>query len=94
MDSFSGVRSADDAAGIGQRQEPRLVQALVPESTVEALDACVLDRLAGRDEAKADSMDVRPLVQGLPDELWAVIEYELVKPVEVRSLGDFENCDS
>jgi hypothetical protein len=40
----------DDPAGIRQGQKPRLVQALVSESAVEALDVRVLNRLAGRDE--------------------------------------------
>jgi hypothetical protein len=42
----------DDPPGICQDQESRLVQALVPESSVEALDVRVLNRLARRDEVQ------------------------------------------
>ncbi len=38
----------DDPPGVGQAEEPVLVQALVPEAAVETLDPGILDRLAGR----------------------------------------------
>jgi len=39
----------ESGAGLGERGEQRLVQELVPEPAVEALDEGVLDRLAGID---------------------------------------------
>jgi hypothetical protein len=41
----------DDPRRLGERAEPVLVQALIPEPADEALHKRVLDRLAGLDEA-------------------------------------------
>ena len=64
----------DDLPRLIQRHEPVLVQALVPELAVEALDVRVLHGLARRDKRKLHSPLIRPGVQGLPDELRAVVD--------------------
>src|SRR5688572_13386643 len=50
-----------------------LVQALVAEPAVEALDVGVLDRLAGPDEVQLDAALVCPGVQHLAGELGTVV---------------------
>lgn len=48
-----GAPALDDLAGLGLREEPVLVQALIPELPVERLDVGVLDGLARADEGQA-----------------------------------------
>jgi len=53
----------NDCARFSQRPEPVLVQALVPELAVEALDIRVLRRFTSLDEPQLDASLIRPLVQ-------------------------------
>lgn len=54
----------DRRAGLGQRGEVMLIQALVAQLTVEALDETVLHRSAGADEVEPDAARRSPLVEG------------------------------
>ena len=51
----------DHGARLGQRREDLLIQALIPEAGVEALDESVLLRLAGGDVMPLDAGSVRPV---------------------------------
>ena len=46
----------DDVAGLSQRREPVLVEALVAELAVEALDVAVLHRATGLDQQVRDRL--------------------------------------
>ena len=50
----------DGAAGPRERREQPIVEAFVPEATVEALDIANLHRIAGRDVVPFNSMIFRP----------------------------------
>ena len=63
----------DDIPGLRERLEPVLVQALVAELAVEALDVAVLHRPARFDQDVADAMLVRPSHEGPAGELRAVV---------------------
>src|SRR5690606_2424121 len=64
---------ADDLAGLGKRSEPVLVEALVAELAVEALDVAVLHRAAGLDQQVFDPMVLRPGDEDPAGELRAVV---------------------
>src|SRR5512138_802243 len=49
--------------GLGQRRKPMVVQALIPEPPVEALNERVLGRLPGLDQLELNSMLASPLIQ-------------------------------
>ncbi len=53
--------------------EPSLIQALIAEATVEALDVGVLDRFAWTDEVQRNAARVRPRIKRLARELGAVV---------------------
>ena len=63
-----------EAPGVGEPQEPVLIQALVPQLPVEAFDVAVLRRLARLDEVQLDAVLVGPLIQRPADELGAIVE--------------------
>ena len=56
------IQTATQSGGtsLGQGFKPVLVQALVPELAVEALDVAVLHRSARLDEYVSDTMSLRP----------------------------------
>jgi len=58
---------------VGQRAEQRLVEQLIAQPAVEALDEAVLLRLAGRDVVPADTGLVRPGENGVRGRLGAVV---------------------
>ena len=60
-------------AGVRQRAEQRLVEQLVAQPAVEALDEAVLLRLAGRDVVPADAGLVGPGEDGVGGQLRAVV---------------------
>lgn len=66
----------DDPLGVGEAQEPVLVEALVPEAPVKALDLAVLHGTAGINEVQVHAVFERPLVQGPAGELRAVAHAE------------------
>ena len=77
MGSFGVVAPAvllDVEPGIGQRQEPVLVQALIPEPPVEAFDGGVLDGLTRLDELQGHVVIGGPRIEVLGPEFTAIIE--------------------
>lgn len=75
----------DGRAGIGQADEPALVQALVAQPAVEALDVAVLHRLAWLDEVEQHAVRMCPLIRCLTRELAAIIADDaLWQPAGVR----------
>src|SRR5437667_11139776 len=66
--------------GLGQRGEVMLVQALVPQLAIEALDETVLDRMPGPDEVEADALRTRPLIERQADKLRAVVTDDRPRP--------------
>jgi hypothetical protein len=68
------------------------VQALVPETPVEALDERVFHRLAGADELKLDPAQVCPRIKCLPGELRAVVEHDRLRKLAPSSC--FSRCAS
>src|SRR5574343_72899 len=63
----------DLGPGLAQVLEPVLVETLVPELAVEALDVAVLHGPAGLDEDVAYVVLLRPGDEGTTGELWAVV---------------------
>ena len=62
--------------GVGERQEPMHVQALVAHAAVEAFDVAVLDRLSWLVEAQLDASVGRPRIEGPTPAVAAVVERE------------------
>jgi len=75
----------DFLSGVAQVGEPVLIQALIAELPVEALDERVLHGLAGPDEVEPDPHAVGPGIQGLAHELRTVVHDD---PIGLASLGD------
>lgn len=67
----------DDGSGLLDAHEPMLVQAIVPESAIEALAECVLHRLAGLDEVELHPCSLCPQEHGLAGEFGAIVENNL-----------------
>jgi hypothetical protein len=63
----------DGRSGLLQRLEPLLVQALVTEFAVKALDVAVLHGPAGLDQDVANAMSLRPAHKGPAGEFRAVV---------------------
>ncbi len=59
----------DDGTSGVQRYEPMVVQALVPELAIEALDEGILRRAARRDELQVHAVAIRPLIERAAGEL-------------------------
>ena len=66
----------DDVAGLGERDEPMLVEALVAELAVEAFDVAVLRRAARFDQDVLDAVLLRPGDEGAAGELRPVVPSE------------------
>jgi len=80
----------DVEPGIGQRQEPVLVQALVPEFPVEAFDVGVLDGLTRLDELQGHVMIGGSGVEVLRSEFAAVVERQPVgQAAGVPDVGEY-----
>src|SRR5687767_3115632 len=77
----------DDAPRLGQRQEPVLTEALVPELSVEALDVRVLDGFAGPDEMELHLMLLRPRVDRATLKLRAVVDHDRAGVPAIQSEG-------
>lgn len=63
----------DDIAGLGERREPVLVEALIAELAIEAFDIAVLHGSARFDQQVLDAVMLRPGNEGTAGELWAVV---------------------
>ncbi len=68
----------DDAPGIGQTDEPVLIQTLIAQPAVETLYDGVLDRFARLNAMAPNPTLVRPLVEHLAGQFRPVIQHELV----------------
>lgn len=66
--------SLDRLDGLWQVLEPVLVEALLPQPTVERLDEGVIGGLAGSTEVERHLVKVSPPIQRLRDELRAIID--------------------
>ncbi len=62
---------------VGQISEPVLVEALVPEAPVEALDVAILHRTSWLDRVPVKSLLVCPLIDGTAEELRPVVRADL-----------------
>ncbi len=62
------------AASIGQREEDLHVQALVAQSSVEALEVAVFDRAPRPDEIQVHSVLISPEIRRSARELGSIIE--------------------
>jgi hypothetical protein len=65
--------SLDRSAGVAEINEPVLIQTLVSELAVEALDIAVLNRLPRTDEAELDALSVSPCIESSASELRPVV---------------------
>jgi len=65
--------SIDHVAGLGKRREPVLIEALIAELAVEALDVAVLHGAARLDQQVRDAVLLRPGDEGPAGELWPIV---------------------
>ena len=63
----------DLTLGVLETQEPGLIQALLPEATVEGFDERIICRLPRAGEIEDDPAAVSPKVELLGDEFWTVV---------------------
>ena len=75
----------DREAGVVQAGEPVLVEALVPELPVEALDKRILYGLAGLDEVELHAVLVGSLIQDAARELRSVVHDKGLRQPRVRA---------
>src|SRR5712664_2752527 len=66
----------DDLARLSQAEEPVLVETLVAEPAVEALDVGILVWLAGLDEVQPDALRVGPRIERAAGELGPIVRDE------------------
>ena len=62
-----------DPPGFREASEPVLIEALIPEASIEALAGAVLHRLSGLDKVVPDPPLIAPLVEDPTGELRAVV---------------------
>lgn len=60
--------------GVGQRQEPVLVDAFRANLAVEGFDEAIVGRLSRPREVECDTVRISPKVECLTDELWPVVD--------------------
>lgn len=70
----------DHLLGLGQGAEVMLVEALLPELAVEALDQAVLDQMPGANEVQGYALDTRPLVERETHKLGTVVAHDGGRP--------------
>ena len=68
----------DDLARLADAREPVLVQALIPEPAIEALDIGILGRLAWVDEIQLNAVVIGPGIKG------ATAQFGPITPSERR----------
>jgi hypothetical protein len=69
----------NDIPDLLEAAEPVLVQAFVAKPAVEALHVAIVDRFARADELQLDPASISPGIQGIADELRAVIDDDLFR---------------
>ncbi len=62
--------------GVIERDKPVLLQALLPQPAVEALDKCIVRWLTRSAEFQLHSVAIRPLVHRLRDEFTPVVDLD------------------
>ena len=77
----------DVKLSVEQREEPVLIQALVPKLPVEALDVRVLDGLTRLDELQRDAGISGPHIEGIAAEFGAIVERQARRPPVRRDDG-------
>jgi hypothetical protein len=87
-----GPPAAKRGAGLGQGREQRLVQELIPQSTIEALDECVLHRFAWRDVVPGNSALVRPCEYGVAGEFTSIVADHQALPGTI--IHDSQNAEA
>lgn len=65
--------SGDQDTSLRQARKPMVIQAFIPEATVEALDEGVLRGFAGLDQLQLNTMLAGPLVQCLAGKFWPLV---------------------
>ena len=88
---------ADDLAGLGERAEPVLVQALVAELAVEALHVRVLRRFPGLYQTQRHAVAVGPAIERVTGELGTLIGAQHPRQTAERAdaysgAAGFPNC--
>ena len=73
-----GSPSGNDASGLRQGLKPVLIEALVPEGAVEALDVGVLGRAAGLDQDVFYAVLLGPGKKRPASEFWSVVGSDLL----------------
>lgn len=63
----------DQNTGFSQARKPMVVEALIPEASIEAFYEGVLGRFAGLNHLELDAMLVSPLIERLAREFWALV---------------------
>src|SRR5207248_7357453 len=63
----------DPFARIGQREEPAGVETLGPDTGIEGFDERIVGRRAWPREVELDTVQIGPLVEQAPGELWTVV---------------------
>ena len=63
----------DEESGFGQGAKPMLVEAVVAQGTIEALDEGVLHRFARMDMMKSNAGALSPEVEGFAGELGTIV---------------------
>ncbi len=62
------------SSGVSQTGEPMLVQAFIPEPSVETFDKRVLDQFSRLDKVQPHAVPISPFIERLADQLRAVID--------------------
>ena len=65
--------SSDQDTSLLQTGKPVVIQALIPEAPIEALDERVLSRLAGLDQLELNAMLAGPLVERFAGKFWSLV---------------------
>ncbi len=65
--------SRDQDTGFGQCRKPMVIEAFVPEASVEAFDERILGRFSGLNHLELNPMPVCPLIERLAGELWPLV---------------------
>jgi hypothetical protein len=60
----------DEEASFSEGSEPVLVEAIIPESAVEAFDESILHGFAGLDVVDEDTSGLSPQMKGTTGKLW------------------------
>ncbi len=68
-----GAPERNDGSGLVQRFEPVVIEALVAELAIEALNVAILHRLAGFNQVMFDAVGLAPANKGTACEFWSIV---------------------